>query len=220
VLRSTDKALYALWALFWALMISVAVQDNLRNPYIHWWQPLLWEGSSAFVATLWLVYQRHATRNWEVHLQEPLRWFGRHAVWLPVVAVTFIVAIYGIRHGVYALTSETYEHESWQYIFFYEPLTQMVLDYARSIGEPELVIERARALLRQPGDSLKHDDHMHVRIFCPASDIPYGCEDAGNLAVQTAKPPPRFAELSPEQRAVLTEPMPAMLALVGWSALR
>lgn len=107
-----------------------------------------------------------------------------------------------------------------QYIFFYEPLTQMVLDYARSIGEPELVIERARALLRQPGDSLKHDDHMHVRIFCPASDIPYGCEDAGNLAVQTAKPPARFAELSPEQRAVLTEPMPAMLALVGWSALR
>lgn len=107
-----------------------------------------------------------------------------------------------------------------QYIFFYEPLTQMVLDYARSIGEPDLVIERARALLHQPGDSLKHDDHMHVRIFCPANDLAYGCQDAGNLAMQSAKQPPRFAELSPEQRAILTEPMPAMLALVGWSALR
>jgi LytS/YehU family sensor histidine kinase len=120
VLRSTDKALYALWALFWALMISVAVQDNWRNPYIHWWQPLLWEGSSAFVATLWLVYQRHATRHWEVHLQEPMRWFGRHAAWLPVVSVTFIMAIYGIRHAVYAFVGLTYEHPSWPTILVYE----------------------------------------------------------------------------------------------------
>jgi LytS/YehU family sensor histidine kinase len=39
---------------------------------------------------------------------------------MPVVAVVFIAAIYGIRHGVYALTNETYEHESWPYILVYE----------------------------------------------------------------------------------------------------
>jgi LytS/YehU family sensor histidine kinase len=39
---------------------------------------------------------------------------------MPLIAVTFIVAIYSIRHGVYALTTETYEHESWLYIFCYE----------------------------------------------------------------------------------------------------
>src|SRR4051812_16162770 len=93
VLRSDDKALYSLWALFWLLMISVAIQDNLDDPYIHWWQPLLWEGSSAFVATLWLVFQRRATRHWDVSLQAPLRWFARQAIWLPLVAVTFIVSI-------------------------------------------------------------------------------------------------------------------------------
>jgi penicillin-insensitive murein DD-endopeptidase len=107
-----------------------------------------------------------------------------------------------------------------QRIFFYEPLALMVLDHARAIGEPELILERARAVLRQPGDSAKHDDHMHVRIFCPADDIAYGCVDAGDLGVQGQKAPPRFAELSPDQRAILTEPMPAMLALVGWAALR
>jgi penicillin-insensitive murein endopeptidase len=107
-----------------------------------------------------------------------------------------------------------------QRIFFYEPLALLVLDHARAIGEPELIVERARAVLRQPGDSAKHDDHMHVRIFCPADDLAYGCIDAGDLGVQGQKAPPRFAELSPEQREVLASPMPAMLALVGWAALR
>ena len=107
-----------------------------------------------------------------------------------------------------------------QRIFFYEPLALVLLDHARAIGEPDLIVERARAVLRQPGDSAKHNDHMHVRIFCPEADIPYGCVDAGDLGVQGQKPPPRFAQLSAEQRAVLTAPMPAMLALVGWSALR
>ena len=38
------------------------------------------------------------------------------------------VGIYAIRHGVYALTPEIYEHESWGYLFFYETLK--VLLYA------------------------------------------------------------------------------------------
>src|SRR5689334_1651156 len=101
-------------------MISVAIQDHLNDPYIHWWQPLLWEGSSAFVATLWLVFQRRATRDWDVSLQEPLRWFGRQALWLPVVAVTFIVSIYAIRHAIYALVGRPYPHPGWPTIFVYE----------------------------------------------------------------------------------------------------
>lgn len=107
-----------------------------------------------------------------------------------------------------------------QRIFLYEPLTLLVLDHAREIGEPALIVERARAVLRQPGDSARHDDHMHVRIFCPAGDVPYGCVDAGDLDVQSAKAPRRLAALTDEERAVLAAPMPAMLALVGWSALR
>jgi penicillin-insensitive murein endopeptidase len=107
-----------------------------------------------------------------------------------------------------------------QRIFFYEPLALVVLDHARSIGEPELILERARAVLRQPGDSARHDDHMHVRIFCPESDLAYGCVNVEDNRVEQGKAPPRLAALTPEQRATLASPMPAMLALVGWSALR
>jgi penicillin-insensitive murein DD-endopeptidase len=107
-----------------------------------------------------------------------------------------------------------------QRIFFYEPHSLRVLDYAREIGEPDLIVERARAVLRQPSDSARHDDHMHVRIFCPVTDISYGCVDSGDLDIQSGKAPPRLAALNAEQRAVLQSPMPAMLALVGWAALR
>jgi len=161
VLRSTDKALYALWALFWALMISVAIQDNLRNPYIHWWQPLLWEGSSAFIATLWIVFQRRATRHWEVHLQEPLRWFARHAMWLPVVAVTFIVSIYAIRHAVYSLVGLTYEHPSWPTVFIYESVKLLLFSALwlaiifglESFGRWRLERERLLALQKHLAES-------------------------------------------------------------------
>jgi LytS/YehU family sensor histidine kinase len=161
VLRPTDKALYSLWALFWLLMIAVAVQDELDDPYIHLWQPLLWEGSSAFVATLWIVFQRRATRHWDVSLQEPLRWFGRHAVWLPVVAVTFIVSIYAIRHGVYALVGRTYEHAPWPTVFVYESVKLLlfaalwlaIIFGLESFGRWRLERERLLALQKHLAES-------------------------------------------------------------------
>jgi sensor histidine kinase YesM len=116
----TNRALFGLWALFWLLMIVIAVQDEHGDEAIRWWEPLLWEGSSCLVATFWLFLERRASHRWDEHLANPWRWFGKHLAWMPLIAVTFIVAIYGIRHGVYALTTETYEHESWPYIFFYE----------------------------------------------------------------------------------------------------
>jgi len=116
----TNRALFGLWTLFWLLMIVIAVQDEHGDARILWWEPILWEGSSCLVATFWLVLERRASDRWNEYLADPWRWFAKHLAWMPAIAVTFIVAIYGIRHGVYALTSETYEHESWSYIFFYE----------------------------------------------------------------------------------------------------
>jgi signal transduction histidine kinase len=114
------RGLYTLWALFWLLMIAVAVQDNISDAYIKWWEPLLWEGSSCFVATLWLVLQQRASRNWNQYLSQPLKWFGLHLAWLPALALTFVVSVYAIRHGIYALAGETYEHPSWAFVFVYE----------------------------------------------------------------------------------------------------
>jgi two-component sensor histidine kinase len=122
----STRALFALWALFWALMITVAIQDNLDDRGVRWWEPVLWEGSSCLVSTVWLILQRRVASDWDVYLTHPLRWFGKHIAWLPVVIITFIASIYAIRHGVYAFTDEIYDHRGWVETFLYETVKIML----------------------------------------------------------------------------------------------
>lgn len=111
-----------LWAAFCLIMILVAVQDEIHNPYIAWWEPLLWEGSSCVIATMWLLLQRHHKQRFAPYLDQPLQWFGRHLLWLPVLIVTFIGFVYGVRHAVYALLGGAYRHEPWLFVIGYESL--------------------------------------------------------------------------------------------------
>jgi two-component sensor histidine kinase len=113
------RTLLALWGLFWLLMLVVAIEDH-RHLGVAWWEPVLWEGSSCLIATAWLLVQRRQAVRWEPLLAEPRRWFVRHLVWAPVIAVTFVASVYAIRHGVYALAGERYEHAGWAQLFFYE----------------------------------------------------------------------------------------------------
>jgi penicillin-insensitive murein endopeptidase len=66
-----------------------------------------------------------------------------------------------------------------QYLFMNEKLRERVLAYAVENNEDPALIERASALLHQPGDSMPHDDHLHVRIFCAQDDRAQGCVDRG-----------------------------------------
>lgn len=68
-----------------------------------------------------------------------------------------------------------------QYIFMYQPIAQRLIEHAQSINEDPVLISRAIKACRQPGDSAPHNDHMHVRIYCPAEDRPFGCVDIGPL---------------------------------------
>jgi penicillin-insensitive murein endopeptidase len=68
-----------------------------------------------------------------------------------------------------------------QFLFISSALRQMLLDYARNLGEPPDLVERAEAVLLQPGDAPPHDDHLHVRIYCPASDRAFGCHERGPM---------------------------------------
>jgi penicillin-insensitive murein endopeptidase len=91
-----------------------------------------------------------------------------------------------------------------QWIFLYEPLARRLLDHAARIGEPEALIARARKALKQPGDSARHDDHLHVRVYCSPADRAYGCVDIGPmelLAERQAEPSPLGALM-----AALTAP--------------
>ncbi len=69
---------------------------------------------------------------------------------------------------------------SVQWVFMYEPIAEALLAHAIATGEPELLVARARRAMRQPGDSAKHDDHIHVRVFCSAMDRALGCVDTGS----------------------------------------
>jgi penicillin-insensitive murein endopeptidase len=68
-----------------------------------------------------------------------------------------------------------------QWIFVSDDLKQRLIEHAIAAGEPADLIARAGYLLHQPGDSLPHDDHFHIRVFCPPSDLAFGCEDWGAI---------------------------------------
>jgi len=125
-LSRPDIALYFLWGMFWLLMLAVGVQDYTRNGGTDLWQPILWESSSLVVATFWIVLQRRVDRRYAAYLDRPLVWIGQHAKWLPLIVLTFVPLVYGIRHGVYALVGATYNHEGWSYVLVYESIKLII----------------------------------------------------------------------------------------------
>lgn len=118
----TLVTLWALWAAFWLLMIGVALEDQLRDPLTRWWEPLVTEGSSALVATAWMVLAVRVRGRCVRYLDKPLTWFGSYLRWLPLVFITWITAVYAIRYGVWAAAGRTYEHPGWGFVVVYESL--------------------------------------------------------------------------------------------------
>lgn len=118
----TLAMLWALWAAFWLLMISVAIEDQLRNPLTRWWEPVLTEGSSALVSTGWMWLAVQVRVRYARYLDKPLIWFGSYLRWLPLVLITWITVVYAIRHGVYAAAGRIYEHPGWGFVVVYESL--------------------------------------------------------------------------------------------------
>ncbi|MDQ0008237.1 hypothetical protein J2T07_000396 [Luteibacter jiangsuensis] len=113
---------WVLWVVFWLLMVSVSIGNELHNPLVRWWEPVLWEGSSALVSTGWMVLGVEARRSYALYLDRPLSWLGRYLRWLPLVVITWITVVYAIRHGVYAAVGRTYAHPGWGFVVVYESL--------------------------------------------------------------------------------------------------
>jgi len=83
-----------------------------------------------------------------------------------------------------------------QYMFVHTRLRTLLLNEGRRQHDDDELIDRAEALLKQPGDSLPHDDHLHLRIYCSPSDRSLGCRDHGPLRYWRKRykympPPPR-----------------------------
>lgn len=148
------------WVLFWTLMVLVAVEDFRRDGGVAIWQPVLWETSSACVATFLFTLQRRATRRHDALVAQPLRWFALQARWLPLYWFGFTPVVFAIRHAIYALAGASYDHEPWLDVFFYEALkiTLFVglfttigfgLLSFRALLDARVRAEQANALLRE-----------------------------------------------------------------------
>jgi penicillin-insensitive murein endopeptidase len=66
-----------------------------------------------------------------------------------------------------------------QWVFVSVDLESRLVKYARRRKRPEWIIEYARVVMQQPGDSLPHDNHFHIRVYCSRADRFHGCEDRG-----------------------------------------
>lgn len=148
------------WSAFWILMMTIAVQDHLRDGQADLWKPLLWEGTSFLVASLIVGAQWRRLHRNDRLLAQPVRWFAANLAWLPLAAVVFVAAVYGLRHGVYAALGETYRHETWSLVLRYEILKfslfyllfVAILFGIRShaaLSDAQVHAERARTLVQE-----------------------------------------------------------------------
>jgi penicillin-insensitive murein endopeptidase len=76
-----------------------------------------------------------------------------------------------------------------QWILLHQSLKAILLRHARAIGADPEMTRRAEQVLHQPGWALPHDDHLHIRIFCPLEDLAQGCRDTGPRWSWIARPP-------------------------------
>ncbi len=63
-----------------------------------------------------------------------------------------------------------------QYIFVAPPIRKLVLDEAKRVNAPRVVIDRAARVMVGPSAKHAHGNHFHVRIYCSPGDRPR-CRD-------------------------------------------
>lgn len=66
-----------------------------------------------------------------------------------------------------------------QWIFVSDAIKARLLAHAEKIEAPLWLRAFADEVMYQPGPRAPHDDHFHVRIYCPREDRPRGCVDTG-----------------------------------------
>jgi penicillin-insensitive murein DD-endopeptidase len=101
--------------------------------------------------------------------------FGRKPPNLPIPVASFDVPRTWAL--VRALLTDPAVQVQW--IFIQRDLASLVVKEAMKEGEQPDLIAQAEELLRQPGDSAPHDDHLHVRFYCDPGQRRLGCIDRG-----------------------------------------
>lgn len=66
-----------------------------------------------------------------------------------------------------------------QFLFASHNVEALLIDYALARGEPLDLVLHVQSVMWQPGDSLPHDDHIHLRIACSVEETLEGCTGGG-----------------------------------------
>lgn len=70
-------------------------------------------------------------------------------------------------------------HVQVQHLYLAEPLRKLLLAEARATGAPESLVQRAQRVVTEPAHAGRHDDHLHIRLYCSRADRLAGCSDDG-----------------------------------------
>lgn len=112
--RSPLVPLAALWATLWTLVAVIESSYYIHSPSIPRWQPLTLILSSTCTIVVWLMFELRSARYTRIPLEPPRMWFLHHLRRLPVLASGYVVIVFGIRHGVFAMAGGHYEHLPWR----------------------------------------------------------------------------------------------------------
>ena len=66
-----------------------------------------------------------------------------------------------------------------QFMFVCHEVEALLIDHARALGEPDELLWHAETVMIEPSDSLRHDDHVHLRIACSPEEAVAGCTGGG-----------------------------------------
>ncbi len=66
-----------------------------------------------------------------------------------------------------------------QFLFINRDLEALIIDYALARETDLTLVWHAQTVMLQPGDSLPHADHIHMRIACRPEDAVRGCLGGG-----------------------------------------
>lgn len=107
-----------------------------------------------------------------------------------------------------------------QFMFVSRNVEALLIDYALARGETLDLVLRAQSVMWQPGDSLPHDDHVHLRIACSVEETLAGCTGGGPYW-EWLPPLPPSVPLDDGRLAVLlaAEPPPEPLPATGGIAV-
>ncbi|MFT3821746.1 MAG: histidine kinase [Rubrivivax sp.] len=112
--------LLAGWLGFCVLMVLVGLQERWYASQPLWPWAVFYESSSMLVASAVAWWRWRRSPRDDPWLMRPALWFWRVLRWTPLVALAFVGALYGLRHGVRAAFGLGYEHQPWPQVLAYE----------------------------------------------------------------------------------------------------